>query len=226
MTTRREKPGGDLGLTPLAFEVRISSVRGVSTEDEARLVSSMVAYQAGEIEGFANLYADLADDLERYFAVAAGRDTAEDLVQDTFLEIHRSRRTYRPPWPVRPWVFGLARNVLRRYRRTSWRRRQRENEAVRVAEARPGRPVVDAGDLREALRTLPPTRREAWVLHHHHGWSFQEIAARLSIGVDAAKLRSSRAMRALRRLLGSGAGNDHVAPRVRDRNGEEGDPLG
>jgi DNA-directed RNA polymerase specialized sigma24 family protein len=64
------------------------------------------------------------------------------------------------------------------------------------------------------------------VLHYHHGWSFQEIAARLSIGVDAAKLRSSRAMRALRRLLGARAGNGQTAPRVRDRNGEEGDPLG
>jgi DNA-directed RNA polymerase specialized sigma24 family protein len=46
------------------------------------------------------------------------------------------------------------------------------------------------------------TRREVWILHHQHGWTFQEIAARLAIGVDAAKLRSSRAMRSLRRVLG------------------------
>jgi DNA-directed RNA polymerase specialized sigma24 family protein len=46
------------------------------------------------------------------------------------------------------------------------------------------------------------------VLHYHHGWSFQEIAARLSIGVDAAKLRSSRAMRGLRALLSGDRGRD------------------
>jgi RNA polymerase sigma-70 factor (ECF subfamily) len=179
----------------------------VSTDDEERLVASMTSYQGGEIEGFASLYADLVDDLERYFSAAAGRDTAGDLVQDTFLEMHRSRRTYRPPSPVRPWVFGLARNVLRRHRRASWRRRRRETAAARAmgpaAEARHARPAIDGSDLREALESLSAPRREAWVLHHHYGWSFREIAARLSIGVDAAKLRSSRAMRALRDWLGT-----------------------
>ena len=175
-------------------------------EGEACLVSSMVSYQAGELDGFADLYADLADDLERYFAAAAGRGVAEDLVQDTFLEIHRSRRTYRSPAPVRPWVFGLARNVLRRHRRTAWRRARREHAAAidfRIESAHRERGSVDAGHLQEALRSLPATRRAAWLLHHQHGWSFQEIATRFSIGVDAAKLRSSRAMCALRRLLGA-----------------------
>jgi RNA polymerase sigma-70 factor, ECF subfamily len=201
----------------------------VSTDEEARLVASMTSYQGGAIEGFADLYADLVDGLERFFSAAAGRDTAQDLVQETFLEIHRSRRTYRPPAPVRPWVFGLARNVLRRHRRAAWRRRERETAAARAidpaAEGRHARPAVDGNDLREALQRLSATRREAWVLHHHHGWSFQEIAARLSIGVDAAKLRSSRATRALREWLGPAAGKDRRPPVRRHPNGEEGEPL-
>ena len=175
-------------------------------EGEDRLVFAMIAYQAGKLDGFTDLYAELAGDLERFFIATAGREVAEDLLQDAFLEIHRSRRTYRAPKPVRPWVFGLAWNVLRRYRRTAWRRRRREEAAgaalTRDVEAsRRDRPF-DASDLQEALRRLPATRREAWILHHQHGWSFPEIAARLAIGVDAAKLRSSRAMRSLRRVLG------------------------
>jgi len=176
-------------------------------EKEVRLVTAMIAYQAGELDGFTKLYAELAGDLERFFAATAGRDCADDLLQDAFLEIHRSRRTYRPPKPVRPWVFGLAWNVLRRNRRATWRRRRRE-EAAAVALAqtvqttRRDRPLFDPRDLEEALRRLPASRREAWVLHHQHGWTFPEIAARLAIGVDAAKLRSSRAMRSLRRALG------------------------
>src|SRR5262245_31021016 len=179
-------------------------------EEEARLVSSMVTYQAGELDGFADLYAELADDLERYFGATAGHDVAEDLVQDTFLEIHRSRRTYRSPAPVRPWVFGLARNVLRRHRRSAWRRARREHAAAidgEAATAHRQHHLVEAAELEEALHSLPATRRTAWVLHHQHGLSFREIATRFSIGVDAARLRSSRAMRALRRLLGAGPGS-------------------
>jgi len=199
---------------------------GRSTDDEARLVARMTSYQGGEIEGFASLYADLVDDLERYFAAAAGRDTAADLVQDTFLEIHRARRTYRSPAPVRLWVFGLANLVVRRHRRAAWRRRQRETAAAGATgpagQQRHARPRIDASDLQEALGRLSATRREAWVLHHHHGWSFEEIAARLSIGVDAAKLRSSRAMRALRDWLGTAAGVHRASLNHCDR--EQGDP--
>jgi RNA polymerase sigma-70 factor, ECF subfamily len=203
-------------------------MRGVAreaSEDEARLLSTMIAYQAGELDGFTSLYAELASDLERFFAAYAGAAAAEDLVQDTFLEIHRSRRSYRPPLPVRPWVFGLARNVLRRHRRSSWRRRRREHAALVAAELRAetpssGRPRLDAGDLHEALRRLPTTRREAWVLHHKDGWSFQEIARRMSIGVNAARLRASRAMRDLRRMLG---GEVPPVPPA-DGNDEKGDP--
>ena len=201
-------------------------VAGEASEGEARLVSSMIAYQAGQLDGFTGLYAELASDLERFFTAHAGATAAEDLVQDTFLEIHRSRRSYRSPLPVRPWVFGLARNVLRRHRRSSWRRQRRERAAGVAAELRAatpgsGRPGLDAGDLHEALRRLPATRREAWVLHHKDGWSFQEIARRLSIGVNAARLRASRGMRDLRRMLGRGR---PLAPAA-DRDDEKGDPL-
>ena len=199
--------------------------RADEPDKDAGLVAGMVAYQAGELVGFEELYASLAGDLERFFAAAEGGGVAKDLVQDTFLEIHRSRRVYLPPLPVRPWVFGLARNVLRRHRRVAWRRARRESAAT----PEPGPPAwkskfppsngspFDAGDIEEALRGLPPARREAWVLHHMQGWSFEEIAARLGIGVNAAKLRSSRAMRALRGALGV---------RGRDGNGGEGGGLG
>jgi RNA polymerase sigma-70 factor, ECF subfamily len=204
----------------------MGDVGSAASEGEARLVSAMIAYQAGELDGFTDLYAVLASDLERFFAVTAGWGAAEDLVQDTFLQIHRCRRTYRPPRPVRPWVFGLARNVLRRHRRATWRRGRREESAgfapdLAAEAARRERPAFDAGDLREALRSLPATRREAWLLHHQLGWSFQEIATRLCIGVDAAKLRSSRAMRALRLLLGVAQPPETAA----GRDDEKGEPL-
>ena len=176
-------------------------------EAEDRLVRLMVDYQAGRTEAFEGLYAELACALRRHFEGVAPGGTADDLVQDTFMEIHRSRRTYLPPLPVRPWVFGIARNVLRRHRRVAWRRARRD--AFAVAEDLASTPAsvaapraIDARDVDDVLRRLPPARRHAWELHHVHGLSFEEIARALRIPIGAARLRSSRAMGALRSALG------------------------
>ena len=198
-----------------------------------RLVRSMVAYQGGQISGFEELYAALAGDLERFFAGARQGEAVKDLVQDTFLEIHRSRRVYLPPRPVRPWVFGLARNILRRHRRAAWRLARHEGPSVaapslsaRDIPARvPVRRAFDTRDVEEALRRLPAARREAWMLHHLYGWSFPEIAARLRIGIDAAKLRSSRAMTSLREALGVERSPNRRTKGGRERSDREGGAL-
>ncbi len=174
-------------------------------DDGEELVRLMMAYQAGELPAFERLYSTLAAELRRYFATTAADAAAQDLVQDTFLEIHRSRHTYLPPLPVRPWVFGVARNVLGRHRRAAWRRSCHEDwnaGPAEVAAAPSARPAIESRDVAEALARLPAGRREVWVLHHVHGLSFQQIAEQFRIGVGAAKLRSSRAMRALRVALG------------------------
>src|SRR5687768_6813757 len=98
-----------------------------STESvwEQQLIELMVAYQRGDLSAFERLHELLVDDVRRYFARACrDRRAVNDLVQDMFLEMHRSRRTYQPQLPVRPWAFGIARNVLARSRRTTWHRRE------------------------------------------------------------------------------------------------------
>lgn len=181
--------------------------------DDERLIELMVTYQAGHLEAFERLYVLLSPDVRRYFAQVV-RESAmtADLVQETFLEIHRSRHTYAPPLPVRPWIFGIARHVRWRHRRSTLRRGRHEElhaDAI-MSTSRDGAPrSFDHRDLDEALDRVPTTRREVWELHHVHGFSFQEIAARLRIGVGAAKLRSSRAMTTLRKLLGVSRGGRH-----------------
>jgi RNA polymerase sigma-70 factor (ECF subfamily) len=174
-------------------------------DGDDELVRLMVAYQSGELAAFEGLYGRLAAELRRYFQATGWDGSAQDLVQETFLAIHRSRRTYQPGLPVRPWAFGIARNILGRHRREAWRRSRTEDRDARpsVQVAAPAAaPALEPRDLAAALARLPASRREAWVLHHVHGLSFQQIAARFRIGVGAAKLRSSRAMRALRAALG------------------------
>lgn len=174
--------------------------------DEARLIELMIAYQRGELSAFEQLYALLADEVRRYFSrVHANRGSVQDLVQDTFLEVHRSRRTYTPPLPVRPWVFGIARNVSARSRHAArlWLQTQAMDGEAELAAGSLGTEMssVDALDTASAIETLPSSVREPWLLHHAFGFSFESIAARLGITPMAAKLRSSRAMKALRVAL-------------------------
>ena len=180
----------------------------VPDDPDAELVALMVDYQAGRLAAFEALYARVAGELQRFLdAVVRDPQVVRDLVQETFLEVHRSRRTYRPPLPVRPWVFGVARNVVRRHWRESARRARHESPSLAGDAAAPAASSAALMlDLQRALDCLPPGKREAWLLHHDEGLSFKEIARRLGIGVDNAKLRSSRAMGALRAMLGTRPG--------------------
>jgi RNA polymerase sigma-70 factor (ECF subfamily) len=171
--------------------------------EERHLMELMVAYQGGDRAAVERLYALLCNDVQSYFAGACrDRRVTDDLVQDTFLEMHRSRQTYSPPLPVRPWIFGIARNVLARARRAAKDQRlQSSDDVEESALATPCTPAIDAVDLENAISRLPNTTREPWLLHHVFGFSFHSIAERLGITVMAAKLRSSRASRALRIAL-------------------------
>jgi RNA polymerase sigma-70 factor (ECF subfamily) len=172
----------------------------------------MVAYQAGRVEAFDALYAALAPELRGYLR-AACRDAAraDDLVQETFLRLHRARATYQPGLPVRPWVRGIARRVHLMDRRAS-RRRDRREEAAAVdprSTLGPGSTLNPRHDgerasLERALAGLPADARRPFLLHHVFGFSFAEIAVRLGIRRGAAKVRASRVRLRLRALLSGG----------------------
>ncbi len=167
----------------------------------------MEAYLGGRIEAFDALYAAFAGRLRGYL-LAQCRDAAlaDDLLQETFMQIHRSRRTYEPGRPVTPWVYAIARNVYLMKRRSQGRRMRFEEGLAadaRSADAAhdPRGSIVDADEVRRALRDVPADQREALLMHHVEGWSFAEIAARLGIRVNAAKTRAFRGMRKMREHL-------------------------
>jgi RNA polymerase sigma-70 factor, ECF subfamily len=78
-------------------------------EGEEQLRDLMISYQGGSLEAFQGIYAKLATAVRRYlFHLTGGSETADDLLQETFLQMHRSRAAYNPACAVRPWVFGLG----------------------------------------------------------------------------------------------------------------------
>lgn len=167
----------------------------------------MTAYQAGSMPAFEELYARLAPPLLAYLtSLARDRSRAQDLLQEAFLQIHRSRRAYRPGLPVRPWAFTIARHVWLMDRRARGRRPGFDAALPEL----PVPPEVDGlaerDRLDRALNGVLPDRREALLLHHVWGFSFTEIGQMLGIRADAAKLRSSRGMADLRRALTEQAG--------------------
>jgi RNA polymerase sigma-70 factor (ECF subfamily) len=168
---------------------------------DAALIEAMIAYQAGDLAAFEQLYALLVDDIRRYFQRHDRGGAAHDLTQELFLELHRARRTYTPPLPVRPWVFGIARHVAARSRRAAASHPAPGSAFERAADPAGPAPAMEALDVGPALAALPASTRNPWLLHHVLGESFESIATRLGVTVVAAKLRSSRAMRALRAAL-------------------------
>ena len=187
----------------MARDTKISPGGGADSAEQ-ELCRHMEAYLDGRIEAFDALYDALASRIRRYL-LSLCRDAAlaDDLTQDTFLQMHRSRRTYQPGRPVTPWVFAIARHVYLMNRRAT-ARRLRFEETV-AADTRSNevthddaRALVDADQVRHALRDVPADQREALLMHHVHGWSFAEIAARLGIRVNAAKTRAFRGVRRMR----------------------------
>jgi RNA polymerase sigma-70 factor (ECF subfamily) len=175
--------------------------------DAVRLQALMVSYQAGDLTAFDHVYVLLAPVIEGFLrrrSLTAA--TLDDLVQETFLQMHRARRTYDPAYPLMPWVLAIARHCwLMELRRAS----RRPTSDVDIEDVpltvRSGAESHEARvDVHRALTEVPDGQREALVAHHVWGLSFHEVGAQLGITGAAAKLRSSRGMRRLRNLLGRG----------------------
>ena len=179
----------------------------VVSEGDQELRALMIRYQGGSLEAFQEIYAQLAPGLRRYLShLAGGSDIADDLLQETFLQMHRSRGAYNPKYAVRPWVFGLARNVFLMNRRAA-------RQWAKVHESRedlPEFPVLPEADrlgsrdeIRRCIAGLPADQAETLLLHHEWGFSFEEIAGMLGISAAAARARASRGIADLRVALNS-----------------------
>lgn len=176
--------------------------------EDPRLRELMSDYQSGRFEAFDELYESIAPPLRRYL-LSQTRDVAraDDLVQETFLQIHRARHTYDRSFPLMPWAMAIARHVWLMDRRTRSRRPWVTDDVtamelpVRAAAAS----LAERDEVRRALAHVDRARRHAVIQHHVLGFSFKDIARRAGIAETAAKLRSSRGMAQLRALLKGGS---------------------
>ena len=172
----------------------------------------MERYAAGDDAAFEAVYDALAGRLHAYLRRhVADPHGCDDLLQETFLRMHRARATFVTGAAVLPWAFAIARRlVLDRVRRD--RRAPSEAGPVDPEPVDPvdgsDRPedIVQAREaarrLARALARLPESQRTAFELLKQDGLSLAEAAEVLGVSVTAVKLRAHRAYESIRAALG------------------------
>ncbi|MBI4610249.1 MAG: sigma-70 family RNA polymerase sigma factor [Candidatus Rokubacteria bacterium] len=133
----------------------------------------------------------------------------EDLTEEVLVTVYRRRQRYDLDRPFAPWLYGIARLVWKDH----LRHRGREITHAVPLEAAAQLPASDLGPsataekveeaegIRRAIQQLPEEQREAFVLRHYHGLSYEEIAEALQVPLGTVKWRIHEAVRRLEASL-------------------------
>ena len=140
-----------------------------------------------------------------FLARRAGRQAADDLLGEVWLRAFAARGGYDPGRAdARPWLYGIARNVLRAH----WRARPEPGPAAAEETADPWDEVVNRLDsaalmraLAAGLRALPAAERDALLLVAWEQLTPAEAAVALGVPAGTVRSRLHRARAALRPLL-------------------------
>jgi RNA polymerase sigma-70 factor (ECF subfamily) len=179
----------------------------------------MQRYCDGDAGAFRELYALVAPRLLGYLLkMARERALADDLLQQTFLKVHRARAAYVRGADPLPWIYSIAHRTFIDETRKHKRAVVRVGEAEELPEVRAGL-TGESDDRRDdtradpelvsaaldALAELPPQQREAVVLTKLDGKTVAEAAEIAGTTVGAMKVRAHRGYEALRKTLGKPA---------------------
>lgn len=181
----------------------VASERG--EEPDAAVVARV---QAGDREAYRLLVRRYQDLLYRHaLRLTRDPDVAADLAQGAFVKAYTELARCREPDRFGAWVFRIVANACKDHLK-SRRRRDVTLEDGHAAEARGGSdPETElertetAAALSAAMRRLPDAMRQAFMLKHVEGRSYEEMALLLGLSVPALKMRVHRAREALKAML-------------------------
>jgi RNA polymerase sigma-70 factor, ECF subfamily len=127
-------------------------------------------------------------------------DTSLDLVQDAFVKAYARLQECRDPAHFRSWIFRITRNLCLDHLKDV----RRSAVPLSAVEHLAGDDAPDHelnAILRAALDTLPIAMREAFLLKHDAGYTYEEVAELTNATPSAVKMRVHRACEALRAFL-------------------------
>ena len=187
----------------------------------------MVAYASGDTAAFSELFRRYCPPLLRLLRIQLNRqDDARDLLQQTFLHLHRSRHDFDPDAPFRPWLWTIALNVKRQHLRQRKRRPEAALEERSAESASTEGNYAEQLELvrsvRSALQSLPDQQRDVIVLHWLKGLGFIAVAAEVQASVSAVKVRAHRGYELLRATFGASRGSRTRSAGVRPARSSRG----
>jgi RNA polymerase sigma-70 factor (ECF subfamily) len=202
-------------------------IMATSRDQDALLLK---AIREGDVSAFEQLYQRFAPGLLGYILQRVpSRPEAEELLQETFVRLLRDKRFEPDRAGLGTYLYVVARNLCLNFLRDHGSKRSvaleesttshTESLWLKPTEAPDERlgKRQQLGELARALELLPEVQREAFLLRHHHGRSYQEIAEISNCPVGTAKSRVHLALSALRAALEPAI--DNVTPLFSARHG-------
>ena len=175
------------------------------TPDDSAL---MLRYKDGDIAAFEVLYQRNTDRLYRYLLrLCRQHDTAEDIFQEVWSKIIKSRASYRPTAKFSTFLYRVAHNCFIDYTRRN-KRHARNTELVPEMHSHPGEQPETSTErslakerLHVALMDLPLEQRDAFLLHEEAGLTVEQIAQVTGSNRETAKSRLRYAINKLRAAI-------------------------
>ncbi len=130
--------------------------------------------------------------------------TAEDLLQDVFLDIHQHIDSLRDVKKLESWIYQVTRNaIIDYYRSRRATTTLEEPEALQLPEELPDEDIITEllPSVRAMVLSLPAKDRQALILTEYQGLTQKELADRLGISLSGAKSRVQRARAKLKQQL-------------------------
>lgn len=191
---------------PLSPGARVPYAR--SMESGYKDSALMLRYCAGDGAAFETLYRRHNDALYRYLLrLCREQQAAEDVFQEAWGKIVKSRANYRPTAGFRTFLFRVAHNCFIDYCR---RNQRHQGGSALDPDSRPSDDPGPESDTEKylvrrrlecALRDLPDEQRDAWLLHEEGDFSVAEIAVVTGVNPETAKSRLRYASAKLRAAL-------------------------
>jgi len=208
-----------------------SGTSGAGEASPSLADEAMERYADGDAAAFSTLYDALAPRLFRFAARRLqNHATAEDVVQQTLLQIHSARDHFTRGAAVLPWAYAIARRLVIDASRRRGREELRADPMQGSEEPSGGTSPDEAlqhkrseAALRHDLRTLPAAHREAFELLKLDGLSVGEIAEILGITRNLVKVRAHRATVELRKAEARREQAEPAASQGEPRHARNGD---
>jgi RNA polymerase sigma factor (sigma-70 family) len=194
--------------------------------------AAAIAASLADPASFAPIFDRHAATVLRFLIRRVGPDAADGLVGETFRIAFERRASYDLDRPcARPWLYGIATNVLARHRRAEGRRlaalsRLAGRAAVDTPAAEAAEARADALDLwprvAATIAGLPPGERDALLLYAWEDLGYDDIADALGIPVGTVRSRLNRArtrLRAVREPVAAGGEQPSTPTEDRGRIG-------